>query len=42
MKTSRFLLGIFALAAVVGCSKNDEVAADSPLSSLEKNYITIK
>lgn len=41
MKTSRFLLGIFALAAVVGCSKSDEVAADGPLSSLEKSYISI-
>lgn len=41
MKTSRFLLGIFALAAVVGCSKSDDVAADGPLSSLEKSYISI-
>ena len=41
MKTSRFLLGIFALAAVVGCSKSDEVATDGPLSSMEKSYISI-
>ena len=42
MKTSRFLLGIFALAAVVGCAKSDDdIQATNPVVSANKSYIAL-
>ena len=42
MKTSKILLGIFALAAVVGCAKSeDDIQATNPVVGAEKSYLAL-
>ena len=42
MKTSKFLLGIFALAALVGCAKSDdEIQNSNPSVAANKSYLAL-
>lgn len=42
MKTSKILLGMFALAAVVGCTKSeDDIQATNPVVGAEKSYLAL-
>lgn len=42
MKTSRFLIGVFALAGLMACSQSDEVPQNGgPLANLETSYLAI-